>query len=92
MNTSGQTVYDPQKNNKPVGPVIGLIVIIVIIILGGVYFWTSRTTTTPTETADQKVNIGSILEQSNSDGTASIEADLNNFDSSDIDNLDASLY
>jgi hypothetical protein len=72
------------------GPLIGTIVVIVIIALGGLYFWGSSVDKALRENTDT----GSIMEdeslsamrtQSDSTDIASIEADLNATDLSDLD-------
>lgn len=83
------------SHDKPVGPVIGLVVILVVILLGGVYFWMNRDSQAPTDQSNLMLEDESvepspeIQTQSASDDTASIEADLNAFDESDIDSVDA---
>lgn len=82
------------SHDKPVGPVIGLVVILVVILLGGVYFWMNRSENPSDQGAslleDESVEPSpEIQTQSASDDTASIEADLNAFDESDIDSVDA---
>jgi len=81
--------------HKPVGPVIGLIVILVVILAGGVYFWMSKDSAQNTDNGTKQVNVEEtpsseiIQEQSSSDDTSSIEADLNAFGESDINNIDS---
>lgn len=84
------------NEKKAVGPVIGLIIILVVIVLGSIYFWTSRTTYAPlnsdtTSEQGDSVSTEVILEQNSSDEPDTIEADLNEFDESDINNLDSGL-
>ena len=81
---------------KAVGPVIGLIIILVIIVLGSIYFWTTRKADAPQngDTAmeqDGSISTEGILSQSSSDEPDTIEADLNAFGESDINNLDSGL-
>lgn len=80
-------------SQRPVGPMIGLIVIILLIILGGIYFWTNRDTPingpeNNTETTD---DLGRIESQSNSDEAAAIDSDLEAYSESDIDSVDSGL-
>jgi cytoskeletal protein RodZ len=82
------------SHDKPVGPVIGLVVILVVILLGGIYFWMNRSGNPSDQGTslleDESVEASpEIQTQSASDDTASIEADLNAFDESDIDSVDA---
>lgn len=101
MDTSGSSNNGSPANNRPVGPVIGLIIILAIILIGGIYFWSSRinskTDMAPENNQNPAVNNGesvspeAILNQSSSDETASIEADLNAFNESDIDGLGSDL-
>ena len=72
------------------GPIIGTIIILAVIVLGGLYFWGQRSDKAPLPAEDNtaQVEVESIIDQSSSDETAAIEADL---ESTDIDNLDAEL-
>lgn len=74
------TPATPKNSENGVGPVVGIIVILLVIVLGGLYFWSKRvqapTDGTNQVTTDETAN--SIRATSNSDDTASLEADLNN--------------
>lgn len=99
MNTTGVNTRD----NKSVGPVIGLIIILAIIIIGSIYLWLSRSNSplspqdnfdnanNPSDQAGTSVDTQVILNQSSSDDAVAIENDLNSFDESDIGSLDSSL-
>lgn len=79
---------------KPVGPIIGVIIIVLVLTLGGLYFYGDQlnrknSAMTPEEiqnTPDDSTM--KLQEQSGSDETASIEADLN---ATDLENLDKEL-
>jgi len=72
-----------EQNNAKMS-VVSVVVILVVLILGGLYFWSQRTgNDTLTDEAVQ-----SIITQSSSDETASIEADL---DATDVETLDSEL-
>jgi hypothetical protein len=68
-------------DDKSVGPVIALIVILAIIVLGGLYFWGQRADNGTTDIYGNPISTSTdtsaIESQSDSDETASIEADLN---------------
>lgn len=81
------------NNENSVGPVVGLIIILAVIILGGLYFWGERNNTGATDvtsptSAQEDVNVSAIESQSSSDETSSIQADLEN---TNTENLDANL-
>lgn len=88
-----------QKEERSIGPAIGIIVIIAIIILGGLYFWGQRLaqqpnttvqeqTQTPVTQTQEEVTPGADLNQLQNQGSSddlnSIQADLN---STDLNNL-----
>ena len=90
---------EPNQNNQPVqlnnensiGPVIAIIIVLLMVILGGVYFWGERNNSVQPASQEVVVNeanvdavSGKIMQQSTSDESASIEADLNG---TDVDNL-----
>ena len=93
---------DDQKMNTgegSIGPIIATIIILAILVLGGLYFWNQRVaqinnanlnnqpgTSTSSVATDAAVN--TINQQSTSDSTASIEADLK---ATDITNVDSQL-
>ena len=101
VDTSGPSSNGSPASNRSVGPVIGLIIILAIILIGGIYFWSSRmnskTNITPDNNPNPAINSGesvspeAILNQSSSDETSAIEADLNAFNESDIDGLGSDL-
>ena len=100
INTSGAPDNNSPTNNRSVGPVIGLIIILAIILIGGIYFWSSRMNSNTNKTPDNAnsatqgeapVSPEVILNQSSSDESSSIEADLNAFNESDIDGLGSDL-
>lgn len=74
-----------KEGGGSVGLIVGIIVILVIIVLGGLYFWGQRTSDNAIKTDE---TVESINIQSESDDTASIEADL---DATNVDNLDGEL-
>lgn len=81
------------NNENSVGPVVGLIIILAVIILGGLYFWGERNNTGATDvtsptSAQEDADISAIEAQSSSDETSSIQADLEN---TNTENLDANL-
>lgn len=89
----------PPKQEKSIGPAIGIIIIIIVIVLGGLYFWgqrlsiqapaTTDSTTQTTETnelAPEQINLQQIQTQSNQDDVSSIEADLNATDINTLGN------
>jgi len=79
-----------------VGPVIALIIILAVIVLGGLYFWGQRTSNNTTDIYGNPISpsvsdsntIPVIDNQSSSDASASIEADLK---ATDIDSIDSQL-
>ncbi|KKQ83464.1 MAG: hypothetical protein UT07_C0004G0018 [Parcubacteria group bacterium GW2011_GWB1_38_8] len=81
-------VETESKNSN--GPIIGVVIILVIIILGGFYFWSQRTDNIMIEDDSMMTDkaLESIKMQSESDDTASIEADL---DSTDVETLDSQI-
>ncbi len=98
MNSAG-TNMNPQTNTplspeqKPIGPVFGLVIILILILAGGIYFLVSKKDTPPplvlpTE-EENTAEVQRINTQSTSDDTASIEADLNAFGETDINNVDS---
>lgn len=80
---------DENQNNivrEPVssaGPIIGAIVILAVIVFGALYFMGERGDNQVLNSQLEEINT-----QSDSDETASIEADLN---STDVDSVDAEL-
>jgi len=77
------------NNESSAGPVIGTVIILAVIVLGGLYFWGQRADSEPAMTEEQvQEQVNMIQEQSTSDATADIEADLN---ATDIDGLDSEL-
>lgn len=83
---------EPEQNNVDMGqekkgsagPMIGVIVVLVIIILGALYFWGQN------DDSDVMIDetLDTITTQSESDETASIEADLN---ATDVEGVDSEL-
>lgn len=86
-NIQGMPGVTPEK--KSYGPLIAVIIILLVMILGGLYFLGQRMGTDPYEnlqTMQEGDEITNSLEaQSNSDETASIEADLK---ATNVDSLD----
>lgn len=91
----------PPKQEKSIGPAIGIIIIIIVIILGGLYFWGQRlamqapaTTDTPLEAGStnqvspEQTQLQQIQTQNNQDDVSSIEADLN---ATDINTLGSEI-
>ena len=76
------------NKESSIGPIIGAIIILAVIILGGLYFWSERgDDSAAPETEDAAVaELGVIKEQSSSDETNAIEADLK---ATQIETLDA---
>ncbi len=82
------------EDKKSIGPIVGIVIIILVLVLGGLYFWGQKI-----NMMDQGISPETVLnaedaslvqlgQQSDSDTTASIEADLN---ATDISNLDTEL-
>jgi hypothetical protein len=81
------------------GPVIAIVIILVVIVLGGLYFWSERKNDTstgpygsPAENLPAENGAGAtddttsaIEKQSTSDSLDSIEADLQNTNTVDVD-------
>ena len=80
--TNNPVIQGPEKSGAA-GPIIAVVVILAVVLVGALYFWGQRT-----QDAVMEQNVESIEEQSASDETSSIEADLN---STDVDNIDAEL-
>jgi hypothetical protein len=92
---------EPTKN-KSSGALIGTIIALVILVLGGLYLWSARVQpqieqkalppSEQTAAADENAAVNIAVEQlgtqSNSDETASIEADLA---ATDLNNMDKDL-
>lgn len=88
----------PPKQEKSVGPAIGIIIIIIVIVLGGLYFWGQRlamqapaTTNSPAQSetnqlSPEQTNLQQIQKQGNQDDISSIEADLNATDVNTLGN------
>ncbi len=81
-------------NNRPVGPIMGLIIILLIIIAGGAYFWFSRTNTNPPtnnepveKTQETSSEVKEIESQDTSDETTAIDNDLNAFGEAEINSI-----
>lgn len=101
VDTSGSSNNGSPANNQSTGPIIGLIIILAIILIGGIYFWSSRINSKTDMTSDnnqnppanngESVSPEAIRNQSSSDETESIEADLNAFNGADIDGLGSDL-
>ena len=77
-----------------IGPIIATIIILAILVLGGLYFWNQRVAqinnanlnnqpVSTSTTTDAAVN--AINQQSTSDSTASIEADLKATNTTNVD-------
>ncbi len=86
-NIQGMTGVTPEK--KSYGPLIAVIIILLVMVLGGLYFLGQRMSTDPyesLETIEEGDEVTNSLEaQSDSDETASIEADLK---ATNVDGLD----
>lgn len=84
INTPIQSMVEQTKQDSKVGPLVGSIIIILIFIIGGLYFWgsiiTNRKLELETQAALQKqaetAEMERVAQQSSSDETNSIEADL----------------
>ena len=72
--------------DKPFGPLVGIVIIVIILILGGLYFWGQRTG--DGVISDQDTVVEALETQSLSDEIVDIEADL---DATDLESLDADL-
>jgi len=67
------------RNEGSIGPVIGTIIILAVILLGGLYFWGNRGNNMyEDENSSTDAELQAIQNQSSSDESAAIEADLNN--------------
>ena len=83
------------KDPRPVGPLVGIIIIIIILALGGFYFWGQRLVKEgileKQETVDETDNdaaLESLRAVGTSDAVGAIEEDV---DATDLDFLDKSL-
>lgn len=75
------------QNESSVGPVIATIIILAVIVLGGLYFWGQRGdngATTPAP-ATSSADLNAINSQSSSDDTSSIQTDLQNTNTQNLD-------
>lgn len=85
------------QEKKPIGAIIGLLIILLIIIIGGIYFWGMRQSGNDGLYDNNKPALentdadSDITSQSDSNEPEDIEADLDSFNSAEIDNLDSSL-
>ncbi|MBI4155947.1 MAG: hypothetical protein HY507_01805 [Candidatus Zambryskibacteria bacterium] len=82
-----------ETQKSSIGSIIGTIIIIALIILGGLYFWGKRIeetkltqdlTTSPTEMTVDNSEAAIIKSTSSSDDLGSIEADLNNTNTTNL--------
>lgn len=84
---------------KPMGPILGIVIIVILLILGGFYFWGTqlsddsqvqdKTEMTAEEIANQEdIVLENLRNQRNSDEISDIEADLN---ATDLESLDSEL-
>jgi hypothetical protein len=79
------------QNESSVGPVIATIIILAVIVLGGLYFWGQRgdnNGTAPQTPTTSSADLNAINSQSSSDDTSSIQTDLQN---TNTENLDSQL-
>ena len=81
------------SENKPAGPVIGVVIIILILIVGALYFWGAQLNKEANQTPDDILNaedqtLNQLQTQSTSTEISDINADLN---ATDLNNLDADL-
>ncbi len=92
QNSMGSVMPKMAEEKKQVGPTIGVIIIVLLLTLGGFYFYgdqLNKKAATPEEiqkTPDESAM--KLQEQSASDETSSIEADLN---ATDLNGLDKEL-
>lgn len=80
-----QNNLNPAEKNGSAGPIVAVLIILALVILGGLYFWDQREDGAETMT-DETLEF--IDTQSELDGAASIEADLN---ATDVENLDSEI-
>ncbi len=88
-------VIETKENS--VGPVIAIIIVLVMVVLGGVYFWGERSnpvveqSTAIVDDSNIEAVAGKIEQQSTSDESAAIDADLSGTDvnsvGADLENL-----
>ena len=88
------------KTEKPLGPIVGIVVIILILIVGGLYLWGQRLveqtglypesseSLVPSAASGPDAQTEALQSQGASDSASAIEADLN---ATDVDNLTGEL-
>ncbi len=85
-NQSPTSFGAPSADRKPVGPIAGAVIVILLLIAGGLYFWgaainAENPNNTPPLILGNDVpasdESAGLPEQSSSDETSAIEADLN---------------
>src|SRR5581483_1658329 len=77
---------EPKKSGLT-GAIVVTVIVLALIIIGALYFWNNRNMSTDA-TADTNASaseLNSINTQSNSDSAASIQEDLNNTDTNNVD-------
>lgn len=74
---------DTESKAGSVGPIVASVIVLAAIILGAIYFWGQRSNNYADDAAVTAQN-DTIDIQSSSDDTNSIEADLNNTDTTNI--------
>lgn len=86
--------------NKPAGPVIGVVIIILILIVGALYFWGAKLNKEASRTPEDILNaedqtLNQLQTQSTSTEISDINVDLNatdlNSPDSDLKNIDREL-
>lgn len=90
QNKNGSFYEGGVAENKPVGPLIGLLIIIIILVIGGIYFFNERVqkedvgtgadTQTSVKPDDQSIdNMSSIDASLDTVKTDGVDADIQNF-------------
>ena len=80
MNPSVPNPSMPRQSGGGMGFIIATVLLLALILIGGVYFWRARSA--------NDAALKSVEQQSSSDATLDIEADLN---ATDVDNVDYDL-
>jgi len=66
------------KDNRKIGPIVGVLVIVLVIIVGALYFFSQRLNTTDTNTTETTADMqeSTTDDTTNSNGASALEADL----------------
>ncbi len=89
LNQEGMGMPGMSPEKKSYGPLIAVIIILALVVIGGLYFLGQRMSGDPYANMDTETtadeNVEALNSQSDSDETASIEADLK---ATNVDGLD----